>query len=396
MSTVVDTTLRVPMYTPTPSGGHARYTKELLTAMADQGAPEGVQVSLVTSEDLDPAFRTTEYPIDAILPRIRARETFRSRPEWLLSRLRFYWRRNRMFIDWAIANRASAVHFQEFNPWTAPHDVRRLRRNGVRVFATVHHVRWVAPPPMMPKWLPNIGNRLAWRACDGLFVHSESTKSDLESYMGGKHPPIWVTPHGVWTPPGKTTTPQDAEARLAQRQLLFFGVVTPYKGVDVLLRALEHLPDFSLVVAGASDDAAYAAELRELAAKYPPGRVRIEDRFLAEDEIGPLFDACSLVVLPYLQFASQSGVLHDAVAHGIPVVASDFGAIGESIRTWGTGEVVQPGDPVDLARGVRAATEPEAYVSAVAAAERVREEKSWQLAAKIVIDAYGQVLRGRA
>ena len=314
MNAAIDTRIRVPMYTPTASGGHARYTNELLTAMADQGSPQGVRVSLVTSENLDAAFRTTNYPIDAILPPLRARETFRSKPQWLLSRVRFYARRNRMFFDWAIANCVSAVHFQEFNPWTAPFDVRRLRRKGVKVFATVHNVRWVSRPPMMPKWLPNIGNRHAWRACDGLFVHSESMKRDLEALMGGKHPPIWVTPHGVWTPPGKITTPQDAEVRLAQRQLLFFGVVTPYKGVDVLLRALERLPEYSLVIAGASDDAAYAAKLRELAAKYPPGRVRIGNRFLAEDEIGPLFDACSLVVLPYLQFASQSGVLHDAVA----------------------------------------------------------------------------------
>ena len=390
----LNTTFRVPMYTPTPVGGHARYTHELLAAMAQQGAGKDLQVSLVTSEDLDPAFRTTEYPIHAILPRIQARESFRSKPEWLLSRLRFYWRRNQTFIDWAIANRASAVHFQEFNPWSAPLDVRRLRRGGVRVFATVHHVRWVDPPPMMPKWLPTIGNRLAWRACDGLFVHSETVKRDLAAFMGGKHPPIWVTPHGVWTAPRKVTTAADAAERLAKRQLLFFGVVTPYKGVDVLIRAMEHLPEYTLVVAGATDDAAYGAQLRGLAAKFP-GQVRIEDRFLAEEELGPLFDGCSLVVLPYLKFSSQSGVLHDAVAHGIPTVASDFGAIGESVRAWGVGEVVKPGNPIDLARGIRAATEPENYVRAVAATEIVREEMSWPSAARIVLGAYDQVLRGQ-
>ena len=157
---------------------------------------------------------------------------------------------------------------------------------------------------------------------------------------------------------------------------------------------MEYLPEYSLVVAGASDDAAYSAQLSELAAKFP-GRVQIEDRFLAEEELGPLFDSCSLVVLPYVQFASQSGVLHDAVAYGIPAVATDFGAIGESIRSWGVGEVVQPGDPIDLARGIRAATEPQNFVRAVAATERVREEMSWPSAGRIVLDAYDQVLRGQ-
>ena len=41
---------------------------------------------------------------------------------------------------------------------------------------------------MMPKWLPTVGNRLAWRACDGLFVHSETVKRDLAEFMGGNIP----------------------------------------------------------------------------------------------------------------------------------------------------------------------------------------------------------------
>lgn len=386
--------IHVSMFTPTPDGGHARYSKELLLELAAAGASRGVSVSLTTSTNLDPAHFTDRYPVHAFLPPTVPRDGFRSPLSWAVSRIRHYRRRDKAFVDWAISNRITAVHVQEYTPWNAFFDFRRLRRHGVRVFATVHNIRWNDYPPLMPHWLPNWSNRIAWRACDGLFVHTESLKRELSERLGPGHPPIWVMPHGVWTAPRKAATPADTAARLARRQLLFFGVVTPYKGADVLVRALEHLPDYSIVIAGASDDPDYAARLRKLAAQFPSGKVRIEDRFLAEEEIGPLFDGCSLVVLPYLTFASQSGVLHDAVAHGVPVIASDLGAIGESVRSWGIGEVVEPGNPVDLARGVRSATILENYARAVAATERVREERSWGASARVVLDAYEQVLHG--
>lgn len=388
-------TWHVPMFTPTASGGHARYANALLTAMAGLRDEAEVEVSLVTSDDLDPAFRTEAYPIHAILPPLRSRESFGSTVKWVGSRLRFYWRRDRMFTGWATAQGVAAVHLQEFTPWTAPLDLRSLRRRGVRVFATVHNIRWNEMPHLMPAWVPSYFNRKAWRACDGLFVHSESLKRELAAFLGAGHPPIVVSPHGVWAAPRPDATPAESAARLARKRLLFFGVVSPYKGVDVLLRALELLPECSVVIAGASDDAAYAARLRDLAAGFAPGRVRIEDRFLAESEIPALFAQSTLAVLPYTRFTSQSGVLHDAVAHGVPVVGTDVGAIGESIRGWGVGEVVPSDDAEALAAGIRAALEPEAYAAAVAATDRVRAETSWRSAASVTLATYGRVLRGQ-
>ncbi len=389
-------TYRIPMYTPTASGGHARYSFELLSAMAEHGDDSRVQVSLVTSNDLDPAFRTEAYSIHTILPPLRSRESFGSTFDWMLSRLRFYWRRDRTFVDWASQTGAAAVHLQEFTPWTAPFDLKRLHRRGIRVFATVHNIHWNTNPRFMPAWVSDASNRMVWRACDGLFVHSESLKRELSTFLGRNHPPIVVTPHGVWAVPRESSAESGDEGRLARKKLLFFGVISPYKGVDVLLQALEHLPDFSLVIAGESVDPAYTARLHELAAGLPPGRVVIKDRFIAENEIAPLFAESTLVVLPYTRFTSQSGVLHDAVAYGVPVVGTDVGAVGETIRGWGIGEVVAPGDVLALASGIRAATEPEAYAAATAAMDRVRTETSWRSAATVILDTYEQVLRGAA
>src|SRR4051794_22976528 len=58
----------VCIFAPTASGGHARYTWELATALARH--PRGVRVQVVSCEDLDPAFRSDDYPVHPVLPPI--------------------------------------------------------------------------------------------------------------------------------------------------------------------------------------------------------------------------------------------------------------------------------------------------------------------------------------
>src|SRR5205085_173798 len=65
-----------------------------------------------------------------------------------------------------------------------------------------------------------------------------------------------------------------------------------------------------------------------------------------------LFRQASVVVLPYTSFASQSGVLHDAYAQGRPVIVTDVGALGETVREDGTGVVIPSGDAATLAQSI--------------------------------------------
>ena len=99
-----------------------------------------------------------------------------------------------------------------------------------------------------------------------------------------------------------------------------------------------------------------------------------------------------LVVLPYTFFASQSGVLHQALAHRRPVVATDVGALGECVRRWGIGTVVPPDDEEALADGIEHALEPDNYRAAVEAIGRVREELTWTRMADATIDVYRSIV----
>jgi glycosyltransferase involved in cell wall biosynthesis len=109
-----------------------------------------------------------------------------------------------------------------------------------------------------------------------------------------------------------------------------------------------------------------------------------------------LFEQNSLVVLPYIHSPGQSGVLLDALAHKLPVVVTDVGVLGESVRRWGIGELVPPNDDAALADAIREMLTLGRYAQVSEAIDRVRRNLSWNRAAEITIEAYRSVwLAGR-
>lgn len=391
----VDQVHHVSMYTPNAYGGHARYTHELLSAIADRGPARDLRVSLITSTNLEARYRTSAYPIHAILDPLRPRAEFPNLLTWALSRFAFYFKRDFAFVRFVEGSRdVDAVHVQDSSPWLAMYLYPRLRKHGVAVFETVHNITWNTFPMPLPAWLPDLMNRRTWRSASALIVHTASLRDQLAAFLGPGHPPIFVAPHGTWNHPEATPTPSSDE-RLAARRLVAFGVINQYKGLHVLLEAMRELPDVSLVIAGSATDARYLAGLRRQIAALPDGQVTLIDRYLDNDELPGLFASGTLAVLPYVTFSSQSGVLHDAISWGVPVVGTDVGAIGESIRSWEIGEVAPPNDAAALAASIRTILEPDRYEAAIAAIAEVHASHGWNRSAELTIDAYEAVLHGQ-
>jgi glycosyltransferase involved in cell wall biosynthesis len=383
----------VCMYTPTAAGGHARYTREVLSALAARREPDGIRASLITSRDLASEYRSDRYSIHDILPPLLPRSAFRSPVTWAISRVFYYYIRESAFMRWVEEHRDScdAVHFQEFTMWLAPRLFRRLKTQGVRLFFTVHNVyphRYLADKPRLGDSLLLHWRRTAFRMCDALFVHTESLREQLAEFLGAGHPPIAVAPHGVWTPPDAVLSAAGVEERVGWRRLLFFGVARRNKGLHTLLRAMNGLDDCTLTVAGRPEESGYWEQIQAMVERLPPGRVELVDRFIEEEEMVQIFSQSTLVVLPYASFAAQSGVLHDALAYGLPVVVTDVGALGESVLRWDIGQVVPPEDNVALAGAIREMLTPHRYVRASRAVNRVRAELSWDRSAEIMAEAY--------
>lgn len=383
----------IAVFTPSALGGHARYTRELLEALAEVGRGRGFRPSLITSEDLASEYRSSAYPIHDILPRLAFREEFRSTPQWAGSRLSHYRRREACLLRWVDTQPGLAlIHFQEHTPWLARGLFRALRKRGIAVVETVHNIKKHRYFNRLHRVVHDSIERNAWRACDALCVHTEGLVAELSARLGPDHPPIHVTPHGVWSlpeAPGHVLEPELAR----EGPLLFFGVIRPNKGLHVLMDAMKFLPGHRLIVAGHPEPPGYMDMIREKVEQIGPGRVEVIERFVSESEAAELFERCGLVVMPYTSFASQSGVLHQALAHSRPVVVSDVGALGESVRNWGIGEVIPAQDEQALATAIVSALDPTRYRQYVAANERVREELSWTRTAERTLDVYDSALR---
>ncbi len=161
------------------------------------------------------------------------------------------------------------------------------------------------------------------------------------------------------------------------RVLLYFGLIRPYKGLEVLLEAfsrLESSPDhpLHLLIAGEcyGDWEPYERLIESNPAR---GRIQTHERFISDREVGLFFGAADAVALPYRR-ASQSGVTAVALHYGKPIVASDVGGLAEYILPGQTGELASPNDAESLAEALRRALRQTYPESAFDAA---RERFSW-------------------
>jgi glycosyltransferase involved in cell wall biosynthesis len=139
-----------------------------------------------------------------------------------------------------------------------------------------------------------------------------------------------------------------------QKVLLFFGLVRPYKGLSVLLNALEILHEEGikpiLIVVGEfwEDPEAYFRQIHNLSLA---DQVRIENRYVPNEEVGVYFSAADGFVAPYIE-GTQSAAIKVAMGYQIPILASD--KISGDLPLTDYPVFVHPsGDVVELAASIR-------------------------------------------
>lgn len=204
--------------------------------------------------------------------------------------------------------------------------------------------------PHEPLLSPRVETSLLRRACaraDHLVVHHESVAEALSKTCAVSPERITLIPQQVYPVPSaakSTGKPENAE-------VLLFGNLRKNKGLDTLVGALKLMKgqDLTVRICGQADGD--MLRVATLAAREDP-RVQLELGPVSLKRKHELFHQASLVVLPYSSFASQSGVLHDAAGHNVPVLVTDVGALGVTVRDWGLGEVVSPNDPSSLAEAM--------------------------------------------
>jgi glycosyltransferase involved in cell wall biosynthesis len=218
--------------------------------------------------------------------------------------------------------RADVVHFQ----WLAVQQLdahllpRRSAPAGARrpLVLTAHDILPREPWP---------GQRRAQLALyerfDAVVVHSEHGRARLRA-LGVPDARVHVIPHGVLRPwEGAPERPLPPELPHAPGPVvLFFGLLRPYKGIDVLLEAWRGVEGAELWIVGMP-----RMDVTRLRASSPPG-VRWLTRFVDDGELHALLRRADVLVLPYREI-EQSGVAFAGLGAGVPLLLSDAGGFPE-------------------------------------------------------------------
>ena len=279
------------------------------------------------------------------------------------------------------ARAADVVHFQ----WLTlqPLDVHLLPR-ARPVVITAHDVLPREPRP------GQLGaQRRLYERADAVVVHSAHGRSRLVDALGIDPAKLHTIEHGAFEHLTRVEHPRplpDELGAVDKPVVLCFGLLRPYKGIDVLLDAWRALqPDAELWIVGMArmDIAALRAGA--------PDSVRWVPRFVADVELGAYFQRADLVVLPYREI-DQSGVLFTALAFGAPLLLSDVGGFGE-VAAQGAAALVAAGDPDALAAELgRLLAEPGARAALREGARRAADGRySWDQVARRHLDLYASL-----
>lgn len=226
--------------------------------------------------------------------------------------------------------RPRAVHLNNEQPLLLPLYPLLALMNSV---ITLHDARSHAGESLAKRIFHAIHLRLVSCFIRKVIVHSAMIRDALPPWFQRQR--VHIMPFvsaRLWSgPPVTPSAPPPL-------RVLFFGRILAYKGLDVLLTAFSQLDParFHLTIAGEGDVPAIDAP-----------NISVHNHFIGDDQLPGLFQRTHVVVLPY-HAASQSGVVHMALAFGRTVVATRVGALPDVVHDGENGLLIPPGDPVAL------------------------------------------------
>lgn len=225
---------------------------------------------------------------------------------------------------------------------------------------------------------------------DRFIVMSRSVEEDMKGFI--KDQRVDYLPHPIYDNYGEHIERSEALDYLkldhSFRYILFFGVIRDYKGLDLLLKAIDdprlRSMNFKLIVAGEfyGNEDLYRGMIKEL---------NLEDRlvdamsFVPNDEVKYYFGAADLVVQPY-KSATQSGISQIAYHFEVPMVVTRVGGLPEIVPDGVCGYVTDI-DATAIATAVFDYYDKEQKESFQAGLKEVKKSFSWEIFTERLLDS---------
>jgi len=231
---------------------------------------------------------------------------------------------------------------------------------------------------------------------DDIIVHTDKTKTTLVKKMDVNESKVHLIKHGNFNYLNQYAVHPISELEYLKNKdvIISFGILRPYKGIDVLISALSKAtlknPGIHLLIVGRIDidKTQLYTQISNLGIK---DSVTFVDRYIDDSEISSFFHYASAAVYPYLDI-DQSGAALLALSLGLPIIASDIGGLRDVVLDGKNGYLVAPGDADELAgriTGLFESTNENTVFNMALESRKLSVEKfSWNDIARKTVDVY--------
>jgi glycosyltransferase involved in cell wall biosynthesis len=381
--------MKVLVTEPAGYGGTAYYAYELVKSLKDAGT----EVILATSQNCEFQGDTSPFLLSPVFSKYSAAKN---------KIISAYYYASALIKIWQLSSREKIDLFHLRWPKLLILDcilIKLLQSRGVRILTTADNVL-----PHEMKFYHSLVNRLLYRLCDCMIVHTNFDKTFLKNHWQISEDKIRVVPHGNMNglvsclDKDPAVTRKEMGLKSGDTLFLFFGQIRPYKGLQVLLKGFARcagdLKKCRLAIVG---------ELKEPWVKYETlihklgldktNQLIVRHGFIPLQEMLSWLSASDAVILPYTKI-SQSGVAILAASMGKPVIASRVGGVPEIVEHGKDGFLFTPSDEDALAGALIELSCDKQRLKRLGAhfRKKAQNEWSWQLIAKNTTDLYRQLL----
>lgn len=251
-----------------------------------------------------------------------------------------------------------------------------LRHKGLNVVFFCHNVvehesaGWKV---RLTKWVLSKGDRFA--------VHAKQDASNLRRLISDASVSVHAHPIYDQFPAPKGELPARGDL-----ELLFYGFVRPYKGLDLLIEAMAQTQDsIRLTIAGEfwEGEEQARSRIKELDLT---DRIELRPRYHTDQETAELFARSDFVVLPY-RSATGSGVVPVAYHYNKPVIVTRVGGLPDVVNDDKTGKLIEP-DSVDaLSDAINRVTRSDA-AAMIPAIQDMKRSLTWTSLATTFLDTH--------
>jgi len=391
---------RIIVHTPEPGAGAGQYVTGLVKGLAGTGET----VKLFCPANFSYEQELAGSGVEIIRAPLR-RVGFASLPYRVLRNMVFALGALKKF--WPVVWRRDIVHFQfALHLGLGLLFFLMARVKGAFVVLTVHDPlphRWILPGYL--RWLETGILSAGYALCHKLIVHNQAGQQVLVKHFRLDPKGVSVIPHGpLHMVSAAPKSIESGDESVKPLRLLAFGSLRENKGLHLTIAAVQNLRNAAggrpvcLTIAGRTPnlmEKPYWEGCKRLIAAEP-GAIEVIERLIGDEEIVPLFARHDAVLLPYLEFFSDSGVAMLALSQGMPVIATAAGGLGELLESTDCGILIQSPTVDGVAAAIR-----KAQLAPAEWLEKkglngylyVANERSWSVIAQKTQKIYDEVLQ---